>query len=64
MPQPLAIFGLTTLLLGVCVVFATADLRLPGNDQGYEPDQPIAFSTPSSLVLPYTPKGEVSLVSA
>ncbi len=44
MPQPLAIFGLTTLLLGVCVVFATADLRLPGNDQGYEPDQPIAFS--------------------
>ena len=38
------IFGICTLALGVGVVFASTDPRMPGNDRGYEPVQPIAFS--------------------
>ncbi|MAE45471.1 MAG: hypothetical protein CMJ86_01145 [Planctomycetes bacterium] len=32
------------LLLGALVLAQDTDIRLPGNNQGYEPEQPIAFS--------------------
>ncbi|MCP3919261.1 MAG: cytochrome c3 family protein [bacterium] len=32
------------LLFGALVLAQTTDVRLPGNNQGYEPEQPIAFS--------------------
>lgn len=38
------VFGLSTLALGLGVVFASTDPRMPGNDRGYAPEQPIAFS--------------------
>ena len=38
------IFGLCGLLLGGAVVLSSADPRLPGNNRGYAPEQPIAFS--------------------
>ena len=38
------IFGACSLLLGGAVVLSTAEVRLPGNNRGYEPIQPIAFS--------------------
>jgi len=38
------IFGICSLLLGGGAVLLGADVRLPGNDQGYAPVQPIAFS--------------------
>lgn len=33
-----------TLALGVGAIVAESDVRLPGNDRGYEPVQPIAYS--------------------
>ncbi len=38
------IFFFCVLIPGAAVVVSTAAIRLPGNDQGYEPTQPIAFS--------------------
>lgn len=38
------IFGLCSLVLGLAVVFFTSEVRLPGDNQGYAPIQPIAFS--------------------
>jgi len=38
------IFGLSSLLLGGAAVLSTVEVRLPGNNRGYEPLQPIAFS--------------------
>jgi hypothetical protein len=38
------IFGVSSLLLGGAVVLSSVDVRLPGNHEGYEPLQPIAFS--------------------
>jgi hypothetical protein len=38
------IFALCSLLLGLGAVLLTSELRLPGNNQGYAPLQPIAFS--------------------
>jgi hypothetical protein len=38
------IFGLCSLGLGVVTVLATAQPRLPGNNAGYSPEQPIEFS--------------------
>ena len=40
----LIIFGVCSLVLGVAVVLGTADLRLPANNQGYTPAQPIEYS--------------------
>lgn len=38
------IFGLCSLLLGLVAVVMTTEARFPGNNQGYAPVQPIAFS--------------------
>jgi len=38
------IFALCSLALGLVVVFFTSEVRLPANNQGYAPVQPIAFS--------------------
>jgi hypothetical protein len=38
------IFGACGLLLGGAAILADATLRLPQNNQGYAPEQPIAFS--------------------
>ncbi len=38
------LFALSTLVLGGSTILATSELRLPGNHQGYEPEQPIAYS--------------------
>lgn len=38
------IFGACSLALGLTTVFFTSEVRLPGNNQGYSPVQPIAFS--------------------
>jgi len=38
------IFGLCSLLLGVVALATIVEPRFPGNNQGYEPEQPIAFS--------------------
>lgn len=38
------IFGSCSLLLGVVAVAYNVDIRLPGDNQGYAPVQPIAFS--------------------
>ncbi len=40
---PLAFAG-CVLCIGMGVVVAESDVRLPGNNQGYEPEQPIHFS--------------------
>jgi len=40
----LTIFGLCCLALGLSVAAGTSDMRLPGNNRGYTPEQPIAFS--------------------
>ncbi len=38
------IFGLCSLALGLTAVFLTSEVRLPGDNQGYAPVQPIDFS--------------------
>jgi len=38
------IFGGLSLVLGSAAVLSNSNFRLPGNNQGYEPEQPIAFS--------------------
>jgi len=38
------IFGLCSLLIAGVTVLTSASPRFPGNHQGYEPEQPIAFS--------------------
>lgn len=38
------IFGLCSLVLGLTAVFFTSEVRFPGDNQGYSPVQPIAFS--------------------
>ncbi|MFN0007118.1 MAG: cytochrome c3 family protein [Planctomycetota bacterium] len=38
------IFGLAVLALGAAVVVGSSNVRLPGNQIGYEPLQPIAYS--------------------
>ena len=38
------IFGLCSLLLGAIALTASIDPRFPGDNRGYEPEQPIAFS--------------------
>jgi len=38
------IFGLCSLVLGLAAVLFTSEVRLPGDNQGYAPVQPIAFS--------------------
>ncbi len=38
------IFAASSFLLGMVIVVSSADMRLPGNNVGYEPVQPIAFS--------------------
>lgn len=42
--SPHAIFFLCAVVLGFLALFPSISVRLPGNDQGYEPVQPIAFS--------------------
>jgi hypothetical protein len=42
--RTLAALVVAAVLLGAVVVVQGADLRLPGNHAGYEPDQPILFS--------------------
>jgi hypothetical protein len=41
---PLTVFLLVAIALSLAVLFSGRDFRLPGNDSGYEPAQPIAFS--------------------
>lgn len=38
------VFGASGLLLGGLILVSNADLRLPANNQGYQPEQPIEFS--------------------
>jgi len=38
------IFGLAMLALGAAVIVGSSSVRLPGNQMGYEPLQPIAYS--------------------
>lgn len=38
------VFGIASFALGLLAVLWDAGLRLPGNDVGYAPEQPIAFS--------------------
>lgn len=38
------IFGVCCVVLGSAGVLSTSELRVPGSNQGYEPEQPIAFS--------------------
>lgn len=38
------LFALSALALGGSSILATSELRLPGNHEGYEPEQPIAYS--------------------
>ena len=38
------VFGLTSFLVGAVAIATSSDVRLPGNDRGYTPAQPIAFS--------------------
>jgi len=38
------VFGLSTLIIGGVLVLTTANVRLPADNQGYSPEQPIAFS--------------------
>jgi len=40
----LRIFSLISVLLGGAALLSSADRRLPADNQGYEPEQPIAFS--------------------
>ncbi len=42
--RTLAIFGFALVALGLVVVVQGADMPLPGNQIGYEPEQPIRFS--------------------
>lgn len=43
-PRVIKVFALVAFLLGLAVVADSTHIRLPGNDQGYEPQQPIAYS--------------------
>jgi hypothetical protein len=38
------VFALCMLVFGAVVLAQTTSVRLPGNNQGYEPEQPIAYS--------------------
>ncbi|MFT7679129.1 MAG: hypothetical protein ACI8QC_003129 [Planctomycetota bacterium] len=38
------VFGVSSLFLGSVFVLSAAQIRLPGDNQGYAPEQPIAFS--------------------
>jgi hypothetical protein len=42
--RPVPIFFVCAVALGAAVLFSESSARLPGNDQGYAPIQPIAFS--------------------
>ena len=41
---PLTVFLLVAIALSLALLLSGLDFRLPGNDTGYEPAQPIAFS--------------------
>ena len=38
------IFGVSSLVLGAVLILSNSTVRLPANNQGYAPEQPIAFS--------------------
>ena len=38
------LFGLSALILGGSSILVSSNLRFPGDHQGYEPEQPIAYS--------------------
>ncbi|MBI4349948.1 MAG: cytochrome c3 family protein [Elusimicrobia bacterium] len=40
----ITVFLLVAVALSLLLAFSAGEFRLPGNDQGYEPPQPIAFS--------------------
>ncbi|KAA3614500.1 MAG: hypothetical protein DWQ01_02010 [Planctomycetota bacterium] len=42
--QSLRLFLVVAIGLGLMTLISASDLRMPGNDRGYSPEQPIAFS--------------------